>query len=404
MLTMRTRFATLGLTVLMAVGSQSAQAQHEFPQTLYWGAGLIDIPAAWVSPLTGDFAINYSGKRFTLDPSRPKINYSDRLNSQFTMSMSFIGRVEAGVAAFSSNPEFGFFGQGVIVRQEDFRPNGGLAAWMPSVAVGVRNVGPYDKIDRFGVGYSLLDSVGKVDKVHVPDSLHRGFKTNNTVYVVGTESFSIADIRPSWPDVNLSVTVGFGNGLFQDKGGLGDQYASRATGGLFWGIKSDMNPTNNTTLSLMFEHNAWDFNLGGSLIYRGIRAGLYATELGAKKNPATQASGVYYNYPKMAFTIGWQSNVYALLRGEFLQSREAELQRRRQALIGEITQRQQRIAALELEINRYEAQNLLELEQQRQQAEAALRLEREALRQLNERLLRLERERTPPPPTRPPQR
>ena len=40
-------------------------------------------------------------------------------------------------------------------------------------------------------------------------------------------------------------------------------------------------------------------------------------------------------------------------------------ERRRQGLLAQITERQRRIAALELEINRYEAQNLLELEQRR---------------------------------------
>jgi hypothetical protein len=402
---MRTRYKALVVAVGVAVIGRDVQAQQEFPQTLYWGAGLIDIPAAWVAPITGDFAINYSGKQFKIDPSRPKINYNDKLNSQLTFSMSFAGRVEAGVAAFSSNPEWGFFGQGLVVRQEDFKPKGGAMAWIPSVAVGVRNVGPYDKVDRFGVGYTLLPPTtqNEVDYVHVADSLHRNFQTNNTFYLVGTESFSIADFRSTWPDINLSVTAGYGNGLFSDDGELGGEYSSRSTGGFFWGVKSDVEPTRNTVLSLMLEHNAWDFNIGGSLMYRGIRAGLYATELGATKNPTSSAAGTYYNYPKVAFTIGWQSNVYALLRGEFLQSREAELQRRRQALVGEITKRQQRIAALELEINRYEAQNLLELEQRRQQAEAELRTEREALQRLEERLKRVEQQ-APPPTTRPPQR
>jgi len=78
----------------------------------------------------------------------------------------------------------------------------------------------------------------------------------------------------------------------------------------------------------------------------------------------------------------------------------ARLERTRNELLAEITNRQQRIAALELELNRYEAQNLLELEQRRQQAEAELRQEREALRRLEERLRRVESQN----PQRPPQR
>ena len=108
-----------------------------------------------------------------------------------------------------------------------------------------------------------------------------------------------------------------------------------------------------------------------------------------------------YNYSKVAFTVGWQSNIFALLRGDFLQNRAAELERQRQGLLAEIAKRQQRIAALELEINRYEAQNLLELEQRRAQAESELRAEREALRRLEERLRRVEQQ-APPPTTTPP--
>jgi hypothetical protein len=55
-----------------------------------------------------------------------------------------------------------------------------------------------------------------------------------------------------------------------------------------------------------------------------------------------------------------------------------------------------------LEIQRYEAQNLLELEQRRASAEQALRQEKEALRQLEERLQKLEQNAPPPAPAKPP--
>jgi hypothetical protein len=61
------------------------------------------------------------------------------------------------------------------------------------------------------------------------------------------------------------------------------------------------------------------------------------------------------------------------------------------------------VQALELEINRLEAQNLLELEQRRVEAEAQLRSEREALQRLEERLKVLEG-RNPPPSQQPPPR
>ena len=394
--------------VVALVAAAPAGAQQEYPATLYWGTGLIDIPTAWVAPLTGDFFINYSGKRFEPDPTKTKINYSNSLNSQLVFALSGWGRVEAGYAAFSSNPEWGFFGKAMLLREDDYRDRVGAIRWMPSLAVGIRNVGPYKHIDRFGIGYELIEPVpGDPDFKHEPDALHANLKTNNSFYGVATKGFSLAEIRPSWPDINLSFTAGYGSGLFSDDGDIPD-YGTHNRGGLFYGVKTDFNPAPNVTLSLMAEDNSWDYNLGASAVYRGLRAGLYLTELGGGSaepladDPGTinDEASLVYGYQKVSFTLSWQSNVYALLRGEFLQSRAAALERQRQALLAEIAERQQRIAALELEINRYEAQNLLELEQRRVQAEEELRLEREALKRLEDRLRRIEQ--IAPPPTTPP--
>jgi septal ring factor EnvC (AmiA/AmiB activator) len=133
-----------------------------------------------------------------------------------------------------------------------------------------------------------------------------------------------------------------------------------------------------------------------------MRAGLYWTELGSGSAQSPSGASIetaaraLYNYSKVAFAVGLQSNIFALLKGDFLRARVTQLERQREALLAEIQTRQQRIAALELEINRYEAQNLLELEQRRAAAEAELRAEREALQRLEERLQRIEQQRPPP--------
>ena len=407
---MRTTFRRLAavavVTAALALTVRPAAAQEEFPQTLYWGSGLVDIPVAWVSPLTGDFALQYSGKNFKPDPNRTKINYSGSVNSNLQFSVALFGRVEAGVSAFSSNPEQAFFAHGLLIDEGYFRERGGFARWLiPSVALGVRNIGPYNKIDRFGIGYDLLPPTGgNPNAKHVADSIHRTFDTGNTFYGVATKGFSLAEIRPNWPDLSLSFTVGYGNGLFKNHGEelTEEQYANNPTGGLFYGVKTEFAPGPHMNLTLMAENNAWDYNAGASLSYRGLRAGLYFTEIGGgSADPSDEVPGSYYfNYSKVAFTLGWQSNIFALLRGDFLQNKAAQLERRRQGLLAQITERQRRIAALELEINRYEAQNLLELEQRRAQAEAELRQEREALRRLEERLKRVEQQ-NPPRPTPP---
>jgi hypothetical protein len=398
---MKTIGRTLGAAAAVLVLAADAGAQQQmYPQTLYWGSGLIDIPVAWVSPLSGDFAINYTGKRFEADPGAPKINYSNRMNSQLNISMALFGRVELGYAAFSNNVEWGLFGRALLLSANDFGDRPGLARWLPSVAVGVRNVGPYEHVDRFGVGYILLPPDADPDAKHVVDELHQDFDTENTLYGVVTKDISLADFRPNWPNLSFGLTVGYGNGLFEDDGGLGDQYAKHSTGGLFYGVKTDFAPTPNLTLGLMAENNAWDYNVGATAEYRGLRAGLYWTELGAGSADVQETipGSAIYNYSKVAFTLSWQSNIFALLKGDFLQNRIAALERRRNELLAQIALRQQRIAALELELNRYEAQNLLELEQRRAAAEAQLRAEREALRRLEERLRRVEQQQPSQPP------
>ena len=392
--TQRVALVALALGLATPVSGQSS-----FPQTLYWGAGLIDIPVAWVAPLSGDFAISYSAKRFEPgDPVVTGVNYNDATNSQLTTSVSMWGRVEAGVAFYTANPEYGFFGQVLLLNEDAMRLREGATRWLPGLAIGVRNVGPYEKIDRFGAGYELIPpEPGSPNYRHIADSVHQEFNTANTIFGVATKSFNLGGLTESMAGVDMSVSLGFGNGLFEDDGELGDEYAESETGGLFGGMKVDIQASPRTQLSLMAEHNAWDVNIGAAVEYRGLRAGAYITELtaGSAEDDAVGA-GTYYNYRKFAFILGWQSNIFALLRGDFLQGRVAELERQREGLLAEINTRQERVTALELEINRLEAQNLLELEQRRVEAEAQLRAEREALQRLEERLRVLE-QRQPPP-------
>ena len=381
-------------------------AQSEFPHTLYWGSGLIDIPVAWASPITGDFALSYSGKVFKRDPITTQINSDDRMNSQLTLWGAAFGRLEGGVAFFSSNPEYGFFVRGVLVTEEDLLTRGGALRWLPAVAVGARNLGKYSHIDRFGMGYSLLPPTPEdPNATHAPDSLHLGFDTAPTLYAVATKSVLLNQVRDDWPGIGVSLTLGVGNGLFSDDGGMGSAYANNSTGGVFYGAAVEIPASPDLHFALMAENNAWDFNVGASATYRGIRAGLYVTELGAGSSSSVLDNGLtpagFYNYTKFAFTLGWQSNIQALLRGDFLQKRADRLAREREQLLADVTARQQRVAALELELGRLEAQNILELEQRRAAAEVELRQEREALRRLEDRLKRVEQQRGVTPATKP---
>jgi hypothetical protein len=394
------RFALLLASAAAMALPGSAKAQETYPQTMYFGAGLIDIPVAWVSPVTGDFAVNFSGRTFHGAKASPGFSVLNGLNTNGSLSFSFFGRLETGVSIYSDNPEWGLFAQGLLLNEENFRPKEGAIRWIPSVAVGIRNVGPYDHIDRFTAGYNLFPgTTANPGKQHEVDALHENFKTGNSVYGVATKSFALNELNPGWGKTTVSLSVGYGNGLFKNDGGLGTVYASNSWSGAFGGVKVDFYPTLHSTLSFMAENNAWDYNLGAAYEWHGLRAGAYWTELGASRSDTVSAASKLYGYSKFSFELGWQNNIMALLRGHSLDRRVAALERQKALLTGEIAARQQRISSLELEINRYQAQNLLELEQRRAQAEQELRSEREALQRLEERLHRLEQD--APPSTTP---
>jgi hypothetical protein len=395
--------ARIGLPIVCGVllFGRAAQAQTEFPQTLNWGSGMIDVPAAWVAPVTGDFELNWAGRSLQTSPAVPQ--YSSSVSGVGALQFSLFRHAEVGMSVLAPDFEHSFYGQVLLLNQDDLRGRSG--AFLPSVAIGMRNIGPYSHLDRFGFGYQQQPNpLGGTAPVIVVDSLHRSFSTGNTLFGVATKSFSLSDLRSSWPDVGVSLTLGYGNGLFSNHGSLPTrEYAADATGGLFYGIKTDFRPSTNTLVSVMAENNAWDFNVGSYVSYRGLRVGLAVTELGAgsAQISAANPASALYRYPKINLSIGWQSNIFALLRGNVLENRVAQLQKQRDLLLADIGEHQQRIGKLQGEIRRYEAQNLLELEQRRAQAQGELQTETDALHRLEDRLRRVETETegTPPPAT-----
>ncbi len=130
------------------------------------------------------------------------------------------------------------------------------------------------------------------------------------------------------------------------------------------------------------------------MAYRGLRAGVAVTELGAgnPKFAAGDPASALYRYTKLNFFLGWESNFLGLLHGNLLENRVAVLKKQRDELLAEIGEHQLRIAQLQGEIHRYEAQNLLELEERRAQAQTQLETETDALHHLEERLHRIETE------------
>ncbi|HEX6966967.1 MAG TPA: hypothetical protein VF166_14340 [Gemmatimonadaceae bacterium] len=377
------------LALMLGLAAQGAAAQQSYPQTLYWGSGLVDIPVAWVSPATGDFSVGYTGQTMQVDGSTPGTR-TLRVNAQGAGSISLLGRAEVGVALFSSNPEWGFFGRALLIDARDFGGFPELQKWMPNVAVGVRNVGPFSRIDRFGVGYDLDPT--NPGTPHVLEPSHAKFNTGNTVYVVATKGFAFAPSPTTGvPLGSVSASVGFGNGLFTDDGGLGRFYASHSTGGVFGGVEASLNAGSSTSISVMLENDAWDYNAGLVVDYHGVRAGAYLTQIGSS-SPIPGVTDDLYNSSKFAFTFGWRGNVLGLAHDNVLKNRVAELERQRTLLLSLISMREERVVELDLQLKRYEAQGLLDLEDRRAQAEQELREQHDTLQRLRDRLRQLQQE------------
>src|SRR5690242_18030288 len=290
MLTMRESVGSL-LTAAALTGLASAlgaQQPEPYPATLYFGTGLINIPVAWVSPRSSDVWVNTSAKNLPSIPNSSAMTWMTRMNSNIAIDTHWGGRVSVGATAYDQNPDYGFFAQGLIHRQ------GELGAYLPSLAVGLRNIGPRKHEDRFFIGEDIRLRGDGAGYDHVVQDRYKNFSTANTFYGVATENFTFGS-SPVGPGFSLSV--GWGNGLFKDDGGLGSAYNRRGTiaKGLFTGVRFLMHPSLNTTLSLMGENDGWDYNAGLLFDWRGLTAGVYGTEL--EEGTKRDASGFYvYNY------------------------------------------------------------------------------------------------------------
>ena len=403
MRTMRAGAAWLAAAVVAtAAGATSVGAQQgsdPYPATLHYGTGLINIPVAWVSPSSGDGWFNISGKRIQYYGPQ-KASFATQFNTNVALDTHWAGRFSIGISAYSQNPEWGFFGQGLLLRDNQ-------VGFLPGLAIGVRNVGKYKHEDRFLIGHDikLNPATGEYEEVIVNEN----FKTAPTFYGVATKEFALSSVNARMPASMMSLSVGYGNGIFSDDGDSGEGYNEKGTlvDGLFLGARFVTHPTLNSTLTVLAENDAWDWNAGVVFNYRGLSAGLYGTELEEGGKESENAYQIY-NYTKINFALGYSGNVFDIARGVILRTRITDLTREQQRLRMDIAERNRRIAGLEVTLRRAQAGELTDIARRRADMEAAISEEREAIRRATERLNEIDRQRgnrpppTQPPPTQPP--
>lgn len=394
---MRRGIATLTCALAATVvAAQRVDAQQVDPYhaTLYQGTGLVTIPVAWVSPNSFDSWFAITGKNlpsFDVATGQSKQGFASLWNTNVALDVHMFGRASVGVAAYDQNIDYGFFGQVLLLQDKVGTP-------LPGVAIGVRNVGPGSHQDRFFVAHDITLQNGRYVKAVNP--IFTNFSTSPTVYGVLTKQFSIGSMTGRMPGSQFGVTIGYGNGLFSEDGGLGDKYSDKGTiaKGLFLGGRFSMHPSLNTSLDFMLENDGFDYNAGVVYDWRGLSAGLYGTELeeGGRKNTGFGL----YNYTKFNVSLGYSGNIIDISRGVLLRTRITELTREQQRLNAEISARNRRIQGLEIALRKAQAGELAGMAARRAELEKSVQEERDAIQRAEERLRNIQQ--NPSAPTTPP--
>src|SRR5687768_5290690 len=207
MRTMRASAMWLVAIAASLAGVPSARAQEgvdPYPATLHFGTGLINTPVAWISPASGDGWFNISGKRIQYyGPA--DASFATQFNTNVSLDTHWAGRFSVGISAYSQNPEWGFFGQALLLKDNQ-------VSFLPGIAVGFRNLGPYDHEERFLIGHdiALNETTGEYEEVVADED----FKTSPTFYGVATKDFTLSGMNARLPATRMSFSVGYGNGIF----------------------------------------------------------------------------------------------------------------------------------------------------------------------------------------------
>lgn len=390
MRTMRRAVATvtgaLAATLSLAA-SAAAQQPDPYYETLHFGTGLIETPVAWVSPNNADAWFAIQGVNYPYYPDPGQMSFASKWNTNVALDTHWFGRLSVGAAAYSQNPNWGIFGQLLLLRDNQF-------GFLPAISVGARNIGPYKHEDRYLIGDDITFQNGGWKAYTQPT--FENFHTSPTLYAVATKNFVITAPGGTTPMASMSLSVGGGNGIFSQDGGLGARYNKHGTlaKGLFLGGRAVMHPSLNTTLSLMAENDGWDWNAGLLADWRGITFGVYGKELeeGSRRDPA---SFYVYNYRKFAALVGYSGNIIDISRGVLLRTRITDLAREQQQLRFEIASRERRIKGLEVSLRRAQAGELARIGERRQELEKQVQEERDAIQRAQERLRQLQEGKVP---------
>lgn len=375
----------LALALLLAPaatlrGQDVPSSLTAYTPTLTFGTGLINAPAAWVSPSHGDIWISTSARGFNQGTLSPRPNGSI-WDLTLTADAHLFGRLSLGGSIYgTNNQQVGAHAALLLYRQQ---PD---VKWLPSVAVGVRNVGASGRQDRYVTGVKRV--------VDVLPASQQGAKAlidgSPSVYGVATREFS-------WDGGTLGLTAGYGTGLFRNDGGMDTVYNKSGTlaAGVFVGSRLAVPLSKTSTMSLLLENDGWDWNAGVVFTSGPLTIGLMATELEETKGiPDNEPLA---NWTKTNLIFGYTGSIPEIIRGSRQRAEAVELELEARRLRREVAQRDLRMRELNAQIARARLRADAEALAQRAALEKALEQEREAAKRAADRLQQVK------PGTKPPE-
>lgn len=262
----------LGVLLVPAHGSGQTPTM---PSTLRYGSGLMDVPVSSVLPhlhMTGTLSAFRSslGQRVQVGEDGTVTGYGPGRTEIYTdgsLAIGLFDRLETGVSLQSFGDEasggslWGLFGR--LRLWEPVDQGLGLAVggrWLTSPSFG-------------GAGSWAPGRLGFSDERLRDDydGPPRGLGSELSLYGVATAYLRGFDGGPL-PENDLSLTLGYGSGMFKDGGDL-DFYAPSHTNGWFVGGALHLGLAPGSQLTLMVEHNGFDVNVGAHYDWQGIRVG-----------------------------------------------------------------------------------------------------------------------------------
>ncbi len=375
----------LAIAVLLAPAASlraqdATQSLTAYTPTLTFGTGLINAPVAWVSPQHGDIWAAVSARGLNQGSLTPRPNGSI-WDLTLTADAHLFGRLSIGGSIYgTNNQQVGAHAALLLYRQQ------ADVKWLPSLAVGVRNVGASAWQDRYVTGTKRA-----VDVLPAAQRAAKGVIDGSpSVYGVATREFT-------WERASLGLTVGYGTGLFKNNGGMDTVYNRRGTltPGLFAGSRLAFALSKTSVMSFIVENDGWDWNAGAVVTAGPLTVGLMMTELEETKGiPDNEPLA---NWTKTNFIIGYAGSIPEIIRGSRQRAEAVELELEARRLRREVQQRDVRMAELNAQIAKARTRADAEAKAQQAALEKALEQEREAAKKAADRLQQVK------PGTKPPE-